>query len=197
MGAARALDAPGFDFSPFDQLREAVVPGLRARLLPHEWKRVEGWWDAFLCDEALRKWPLAVTHGDVWWGNLLVEHGRLSGIIDWEFLAVGDPAWDLASARQMGDTFHGVLLREYTALAPLDDGAGHRMAQWWALRVFFGVRFAADRRTKRSGWIRCASCARGRSSVSDRGCRSGAYALRASWQARRDLPRDMRKGRAT
>ena len=129
----------------FTELRSVVSPGLRARLVSSEWSKVDAWWVQFLADESLKRWPLAVTHGDVWWGNLITHAGRLSGIIDWEFLSIGDPAWDLASARQMGDAFYRRLLDAYTAIAPLDDGAGHRMDQWWALRVFFGIRFATDR----------------------------------------------------
>ena len=145
VGGARSLGAPGFDFYPFHELREAVTPGLRARLSPHEWARVVHWWKQFVTDASLREWTPAITHGDPWWGNMLVKDGHLSGLIDWEFLAVADPAWDLGSARQMGDSFHERLLAEYRARASLDEGAAQRMDQWWALRAFFGVRFAADR----------------------------------------------------
>lgn len=142
---ARTLGAPGSDFAAFEELRDAVTPALRARLLPGEWTRVNAWWEQFLGDASLREWAPALTHGDPWWGNMLVKDGRLSGIVDWEFLAIADRAWDLGSARQMGDAFHDRLVHEYTKRAPLDEGAEHRMAQWWALRAFFGVRFAADR----------------------------------------------------
>lgn len=37
-------------------------------------------------------------HGDIAAGNLLVESGRLSAVIDFGCLAVGDPACDLAIA---------------------------------------------------------------------------------------------------
>ena len=49
-------------------------------------------------DEALRapEWtgPPVWIHGDLDARNLLVEDGRLSGVIDWGGLAVGDPACD-------------------------------------------------------------------------------------------------------
>jgi aminoglycoside phosphotransferase (APT) family kinase protein len=38
-----------------------------------------------------------VVHGDFWAGNLLVDAGRLSGVVDWEAAAVqGEPVRDLA-----------------------------------------------------------------------------------------------------
>ncbi len=37
-----------------------------------------------------------LVHGDFRLGNLLVEHGRLSGVLDWELAHLGDPHEDLA-----------------------------------------------------------------------------------------------------
>lgn len=42
--------------------------------------------------------PSKTFHGDVAYGNLLVENGRLSAIIDFGTSGVGDPAYDLAIA---------------------------------------------------------------------------------------------------
>ena len=68
-------------------------------------------------------------HGDLLPGNLLVLDGRLSAVIDWGGLAVGDPASDLKPAwtlfgRRDGDRF----LDE----AGADDAARER-ARGWAL----------------------------------------------------------------
>lgn len=58
-------------------------------------------------DAAIRLWNCALTtswagdswvHGDVSGGNLLVQHGRLCGVIDFGMLGVGDPACDLSIA---------------------------------------------------------------------------------------------------
>lgn len=37
-----------------------------------------------------------LVHGDLRLGNLMVEHGRLSGVLDWELAHIGDPHEDLA-----------------------------------------------------------------------------------------------------
>lgn len=39
--------------------------------------------------------PLCLIHRDFRTGNYLVEQGRLSGVLDWEFTAFGDPREDL------------------------------------------------------------------------------------------------------
>jgi aminoglycoside phosphotransferase (APT) family kinase protein len=40
-----------------------------------------------------------LLHGDYWQGNVLWQDGKLSGVIDWEDAAIGDPIADLASTR--------------------------------------------------------------------------------------------------
>lgn len=42
--------------------------------------------------------PAVWLHGDVSAGNLLVENGRLSAVIDFGIMGVGDPACDLTIA---------------------------------------------------------------------------------------------------
>jgi aminoglycoside phosphotransferase (APT) family kinase protein len=43
--------------------------------------------------------PSVLLHGDFWPGNLLWQAGALTGIIDWEDAALGDPLSDLAITR--------------------------------------------------------------------------------------------------
>jgi aminoglycoside phosphotransferase (APT) family kinase protein len=53
---------------------------------------------------------LAICHGDLWPGNLLVERGRVTSVIDWSLATVADPAFDV------GFTAMGL------AIAPIDVG---------------------------------------------------------------------------
>jgi aminoglycoside phosphotransferase (APT) family kinase protein len=39
--------------------------------------------------------PLALCHGDSWGGNLLVDEGEVTGLIDWSVATVAEPALDL------------------------------------------------------------------------------------------------------
>ncbi|MBA2775327.1 MAG: aminoglycoside phosphotransferase family protein [Chloroflexia bacterium] len=84
-------------------------------------------WEAALA-ATWRSAPVWV-HGDVSAGNLLVERGRLSAVIDFGCSAVGDPACDLAIAwtlftRESRETFRAAL--------PLDPATWAR-GRGWAL----------------------------------------------------------------
>jgi aminoglycoside phosphotransferase (APT) family kinase protein len=63
---------------------EAALAVWEEALEAPEWQRVPVW-----------------HHGDLDVGNLLVTDGRLSGVIDFGCLGVGDPAWDVAVAWKM------------------------------------------------------------------------------------------------
>jgi aminoglycoside phosphotransferase (APT) family kinase protein len=63
------------------------------------------WLDAFIEDlpELIRgvETP-TVVHGDFWGGNMCVRESRLTGVLDWEAAAIGDPAVDLAGLWYLG-----------------------------------------------------------------------------------------------
>ncbi len=73
--------------------------------------------------------PPVWIHGDVTASNLLVDHGRLSAVIDFGGMAVGDPACDLT----MAWTFFSAEGREaFRAHLQMDDAAWAR-GRGWAL----------------------------------------------------------------
>lgn len=39
-----------------------------------------------------------LLHGDCHFSNVLLHEGRISGLVDWEYSALGDPRWDIANA---------------------------------------------------------------------------------------------------
>ena len=83
--------------------------------------------------------PPVWIHGDVSAGNLLVRAGRLSGVIDFGMLGVGDPACDLAIAWTL---FSGESRGAFRAMLPLDAGTwarGRAWALWKALIVAAGL----------------------------------------------------------
>jgi len=78
-------------------------------------------------------------HGDVASGNLLVQEGRLSGVIDFGTCGVGDPACDLSIAWTM---FKGESRGAFRAALPLDKATwarGRGWTLWKALIVAAGM----------------------------------------------------------
>ena len=71
------------------------------------------------------------VHGDVAAGNLLQREGRLSAVIDFGGLAVGDPACDLAIAWTLFSG-SGESRRAFRDALSLDDRTWAR-ARGWAL----------------------------------------------------------------
>jgi len=66
-------------------------------------------------------------HGDIAWGNLLVEGGRLSAVIDFGTSGVGDPSCDLAIAWTL---FGGESREAFRAGLQLDDATWARGRGW-------------------------------------------------------------------
>jgi len=83
--------------------------------------------------------PPVWLHGDISAGNLLVQDGRLSAIIDFGMLAVGDPACDLSIAWTL---LEGESRGIFRAMLPLDPGTwarGRAWTLWKALIVAAGL----------------------------------------------------------
>lgn len=66
-------------------------------------------------------------HGDVAWGNLLVQSGRLSAVIDFGTSGVGDPSCDLAIAWTL---FEGESREAFRAALGLDEATWARGRGW-------------------------------------------------------------------
>lgn len=141
-----------FEAGDFLELRAKVSEHLPARVSPAEWRTIDAWWEQFSADRSLREFELVPNHGDLWFGNLLVDEDRVSSIVDWEFVCLGDAAWELGSLRQNGDPFFEEAVAAYTARRELDRNWRHRAEQYWALRVFFGIQFAIDREDE-AEWV--------------------------------------------
>lgn len=93
--------------------REQLFPHMRADAR----RAVERDFAAALYDEELWRYDPCLTHGDFGTGNILIDGGRISGIIDFSFCGVGDPAQDLgALIASYGEDFAERIFRFYPAL---------------------------------------------------------------------------------
>lgn len=75
-------------------------------------------------------------HGDLLPGNLLVVDGRLSAVIDWGGLGVGDPACDLQPA---WNVFTGESRAVYRAELEVDDASWLRGRGWALLQAVIAL----------------------------------------------------------
>ena len=85
--------------------------------------------------EALWTAPSVWVHGDVSAGNLLITEGRLSAVIDFGQLAVGDPACDLAITWTMFDAKNREAFRKMLHLDAGTWARGRAWALWKSLII--------------------------------------------------------------
>ncbi len=124
----------------------------RGMSLDPEWpvaERIVEHEDLIDVDRALAAWqagldagpwpgPGVWIHGDLLGGNLLVLGDRLTAVIDWGPLTVGDPAADVTPAWTMLEGSARELFRERLAV---DDDTWARARAWVLLPALAGVRY--------------------------------------------------------
>lgn len=98
-------------------------------------------WDAALATSWDR--PPVWFHGDIASGNLLVQNGRLSAVIDFGTSAVGDPACDLVIAYTF---FTGDSRETFRDAVQQDPGTWSRARAWALWKAL--ITLAADRDTE-------------------------------------------------
>jgi len=126
-----------------------IEPTLRARLSPPEFFLLQTRLGSILGDPVLRDFTPVLRHGDLWWGNVLVDEqsGGLNAVLDWEHAAIGDAAEDLATQRYLGEVAASVLTERYARLVGgLDASFRQRADVHFALREVSGIRRCIEMR---------------------------------------------------
>jgi len=96
-----------------------------------------------LNDPILDDFVPVLRHGDLWFGNLLIDDQstRLNAVLDWEHAAIGDPAEDVATQRYLGQDAATAATEHYARLVGGLDGQFLRRADHhFALRDISGLR---------------------------------------------------------
>jgi aminoglycoside phosphotransferase (APT) family kinase protein len=136
--AARDLAAI---IAALQQMSPAGAPPGRGIPLAERDKEIQYWLDRFQGAPVVRaEWERALAappwdgppvwhHGDLDARNWLVSDGRISGVIDWGAMGVGDPACDVMVAWKL----HSAAARDaFRDALPTDDATWER-ARGWAL----------------------------------------------------------------
>jgi len=94
-----------------------------------------------LADEGLWQVDACLIHGDFGTGNILVRDGRVSGVIDFGFCNVGDPAQDLgALLASYGEDFVARVCRHYPALRVGLRRARFYMSNYALIQALYALR---------------------------------------------------------
>jgi aminoglycoside phosphotransferase (APT) family kinase protein len=139
------IDVPGPSQLARARAYDAAVaePALRARLRSDEFSRIRTRLANVLNDPILDRFVPVLRHGDLWFGNTLVD-GRtasLHAVLDWEHAAIGDPAEDIATQRYLGhDAAAAVTTRYAQLVGGIDPHLLQRADHHFALREISGIR---------------------------------------------------------
>lgn len=147
--AALEVQGPRAWREPYVRLRAAVLPVLRRRLGVSEYGRLRRWWVRFLADTRQWTFPPCLVHTGLRAENILIDAEAVSvvGIVDWENVATGDPAIDIAGiTRAYGGEFSWRVLEEYRALGmDVDAEFLLRARRLGAAATFFAVQASVER----------------------------------------------------
>jgi aminoglycoside 2''-phosphotransferase len=122
------------------ELYAATVPALREHLSPEDYERFDAFWRSYVEDPRMMEFDVALTHGDLWYGNLLIDDdGRLAAVLDWEIARVGDRARDFAGLKYFGTPFVESVLERYARHGGATDAALlSRLEKIMVMRELYG-----------------------------------------------------------
>jgi aminoglycoside phosphotransferase (APT) family kinase protein len=131
-------------------LHATTVGVLRTHLSPEDYSRFDAFWRSYLNDPRMMDFPLVMTHGDLWFGNLLVDdEGHLAAVLDWEIARMGDPVRDFAGLKYLGRPFMDAVLRRYAQEGgALDRALPERLEKIMVMRELYGIRWALEDRNE-------------------------------------------------
>lgn len=141
-----AMPGPDKVWQHWHNLRKDTELALPGRMTKSEIQRISRWWDQFLADQRMQHYQPAIRHGDLWYGNLLIRpDGAISAVLDWEVVAIADPAQDLALTRYLGPSFTQTVLDAYRSRGgAYDREIQYRIERHWELRELTGIPLAVS-----------------------------------------------------
>jgi aminoglycoside 2''-phosphotransferase len=91
---------------------------------------------------ALQNYPIALRHGDFGSGNILYDPLtlNLTGVIDFGFSGLGDPAIDIAALSTLNDTFFNFVQKSYPNIEPLLARARFYKGTYLLYEALYGLK---------------------------------------------------------
>ncbi len=133
------------------ELHAVTVAALQQHLSPDGYARFDAFWESYLGDAVMMDFDSVLTHGDLWYGNLLIDaDGALTAVLDWEIARIGDPARDFAGLKYFGAPFVEDVLQRYAEHRGVGIGELRaRIGKIMIMRELYGVRWALEDRSDR------------------------------------------------
>jgi aminoglycoside 2''-phosphotransferase len=121
--------APGLALPVNDALAESkeLYAGVREHLFPsmrlEARNSVTRHFEEYFNHSSLHEYEPAMIHGDFGGSNILFDRDRITGIIDFSFAGLDDPARDIAAVSTYGEAFFARICRYYPGIESLLDRA--------------------------------------------------------------------------
>ena len=118
--AALGLDMPVKDqFAEYKIFFSNIQECLFTFMRPDARNSIADHFERYFNDTSLHGFEPAIIHGDFGGSNILFDENRITGIIDFGFSALSDPARDIASVSTFGDSFFGRICGYYPDIESL------------------------------------------------------------------------------
>ena len=128
----------------FTTFRRAACPTCPSAWIPlpelYEFIPDQGWEDLVAHLHQLRDTRCTgkpcLLHGDFWPGNVLWQDGEISGVLDWEDAALGDPLSDVAACRlELMHAYGADAFDQFTAAYQLHHPVDMARLDLWQIYV--------------------------------------------------------------
>jgi aminoglycoside 2''-phosphotransferase len=103
----------------FSDIEQHLFPLMR----PDARKLLTRHFEDFFSNPKLHEYEPVVTHGDFGGSNILFEEDKITGIIDFSFAGLGDPAQDIAAVSTYGESFFARFCKYYPGIESLLERA--------------------------------------------------------------------------
>lgn len=122
----------------YARFREHLFPHMR----PDAREQVARGFETFLSDPVNFAYRPVLRHGDFGGANILFDPKMqsIAGVLDFSFIALGDPAFDLASISCFGESFAQRIVRADRRLEPMRDRARFYRSTFALLQALYALR---------------------------------------------------------